>query len=98
MFTRLHRILLGVVIIISIFFVVSSLSFSNRLAEGKQLSIYAIYSRDDSYSRSRLRREREVSSSFQSELLLTFLIADMEGTMVVTRRYVSYAMKLVSRC
>ncbi|KAL5494927.1 hypothetical protein ACEPAI_389 [Sanghuangporus weigelae] len=33
MFTKLHRILLGVVIIISIFFVVSSLSFSNRLAE-----------------------------------------------------------------
>lgn len=33
MFTKLHRILLGVVLVISIFFVVSSLSFSNRLAE-----------------------------------------------------------------
>ncbi|EJT99947.1 hypothetical protein DACRYDRAFT_23484 [Dacryopinax primogenitus] len=33
MFTRLYRILLGAVVIMAIFFVVSSLSFSNRLAE-----------------------------------------------------------------
>ncbi|KZT55043.1 hypothetical protein CALCODRAFT_510372 [Calocera cornea HHB12733] len=33
MFTRLYRILLGAVVLMSIFFVVSSLSFSNRLAE-----------------------------------------------------------------
>lgn len=34
MFRRLHRILLMTVVIIAIFFIVSSLSFSNRLAEG----------------------------------------------------------------
>lgn len=34
MFKRLYRILLIAVIIIALFFVVSSLSFSNRLAEG----------------------------------------------------------------
>ncbi|THH07355.1 hypothetical protein EW145_g3438 [Phellinidium pouzarii] len=33
MFTNLHRILMTVVLVIAIFFVVSSLSFSNRLAE-----------------------------------------------------------------
>ncbi|KAI5117077.1 hypothetical protein M0805_007954 [Coniferiporia weirii] len=33
MFTKLHRILMTVVLVIAIFFVVSSLSFSNRLAE-----------------------------------------------------------------
>ena len=35
MFTKLYRILLGTVVVIAIFFVVSSLSFSERLAEGK---------------------------------------------------------------
>lgn len=34
MFVKLHRILLSVVLVVAIFFVVSSLSFSNRLAEG----------------------------------------------------------------
>jgi hypothetical protein len=34
MFQRLHRILLGAVVIIGVFFVVSSFSFSGRLAEG----------------------------------------------------------------
>lgn len=34
MFQRLHYILLFVVVVIAIFFVVSSLSFSGRLAEG----------------------------------------------------------------
>jgi len=33
MFTRLYRILLGAVVVMAIFFLVSSLSFSNRLAE-----------------------------------------------------------------
>lgn len=35
MFTKLYRILLGTVVVIAIFFVVSSLSFSERLAEGE---------------------------------------------------------------
>ena len=34
MFTRLYRILLITVVIIAVFFVISSLSFSDRLAEG----------------------------------------------------------------
>ena len=34
MFTKLYRILLVAVLIIGIFFVISSLSFSDRLAEG----------------------------------------------------------------
>lgn len=34
MFTRLYRILLATVVIIAVFFVISSLSFSDRLAEG----------------------------------------------------------------
>jgi hypothetical protein len=34
MFTKLYRILLGTVAVIAVFFVVSSLSFSERLAEG----------------------------------------------------------------
>jgi hypothetical protein len=34
MFTRLHRILLMTVVIIAIFFVVSSMSFTGRHAEG----------------------------------------------------------------
>jgi cell division protein FtsL len=34
MFTRLYRILLLTVVIIAVFFVISSLSFSDRLAEG----------------------------------------------------------------
>lgn len=34
MFTRLYRILLLTVVIIAIFFIISSLSFSDRLAEG----------------------------------------------------------------
>lgn len=34
MFTRLHYILLFTVVVIAIFFVVSSMSFSGRLAEG----------------------------------------------------------------
>lgn len=34
MFTWLHRILLMTVVVIAIFFVVSSMSFSGRLAEG----------------------------------------------------------------
>ena len=35
MFTKLHRILLGAVAIIAIFFVVSTMSFSARFAEGE---------------------------------------------------------------
>lgn len=35
MFTRLYRILLLTVVIIAVFFVISSLSFSDRLAEGR---------------------------------------------------------------
>jgi hypothetical protein len=35
MFTKLYRILLLTVVIIFIFFVISTLSFSDRLAEGK---------------------------------------------------------------
>lgn len=35
MFTKLYRILLGAVAIIAIFFVVSTMSFSARFAEGK---------------------------------------------------------------
>lgn len=35
MFEKLNRILLGAVLVIAIFFVVSSFSFSGRLAEGK---------------------------------------------------------------
>jgi hypothetical protein len=35
MFTRLYRILWLTVVVIAIFFVVSSLSFSERLAEGR---------------------------------------------------------------
>jgi hypothetical protein len=38
MFTKLHRILLATVLVIAIFFVVSSLSFSARLAEGMDMS------------------------------------------------------------
>jgi hypothetical protein len=35
MFTKLYRILLITVIVIAVFFVISSLSFSDRLAEGR---------------------------------------------------------------
>ena len=40
MFTRLHRILLGVILIVAAFFVVSLFSFSNRLAEGRTNNIF----------------------------------------------------------
>jgi Lung seven transmembrane receptor len=41
MFTKLHRILLGTVFVIAIFFVVSSLSFSARLAEGMMVIFFS---------------------------------------------------------
>lgn len=41
MFTKLYRILLGTVIVIAIFFVVSSFSFSERLAEGEAIALIA---------------------------------------------------------
>lgn len=39
MFKRLYYILLGTVVIIAVFFVISSMSFSDRLAEGVSLSV-----------------------------------------------------------
>jgi hypothetical protein len=39
MFKRLYYILLGAVAIIAVFFVISSVSFSDRLAEGVSLSV-----------------------------------------------------------
>lgn len=40
MFNWLHRILLMTVVVIAIFFVVSSFTFSGRLAEGTTRSLY----------------------------------------------------------
>lgn len=39
MFNWLHRVLMLTVLVIAIFFVVSSLTFSGRLAEGKSNSL-----------------------------------------------------------
>jgi hypothetical protein len=55
MFTRLYRILLGTVVIIAIFFVISSLSFSDRLAEGRL--VFPIERYKVSSVVTRLRRE-----------------------------------------
>jgi hypothetical protein len=46
MFKKLHYILMATVAVIGIFFVVSSMSFSNRLEEGKFLAIYLLASAD----------------------------------------------------
>jgi hypothetical protein len=44
MFKRLHHILLSTVVVILIFFVISSMSFSDRLAEGTLLLVIFLFS------------------------------------------------------
>ena len=55
MFTKLYRILLGAVAVIAIFFVVSTMSFSARFAEGKASSSLWMFRSADGASR--LRRQ-----------------------------------------